>query len=129
MVNKGGFRMSEVQYLTFKVDGEWLTNFVRTRFWDEKCGYDNAIKLIQSSLCGGFSEEWCIEILEGRKKLVGINEFDLVDDNKKIRPLTMYLREQELNNKIDKIQRHIETYPYNYIDQYSCTTSRKYWIS
>lgn len=120
--------MSDVQYLTFKVDGEWLTGFARTRFWEEKCGYENAIKLLKDSLGDDFPEEICIEMLEGRKKLVGINEFDLVDDNEKIRPLTLYLREQELNNRINKIQRHIETYPYNYVDQYACSTSRKYWI-
>lgn len=79
--------MINEKHLTFKIDGEWFTNFVRTRFWEEKCGYENIIKTIQNSLRGNLPEEICIEILEGRKKLVGINEFELVDDNEKIKPL------------------------------------------
>lgn len=121
-------RTSEVKYVTFKVDGEWLTKFFRTRFWDENCGYENSIRMIKDSLSVDFPEEMCIELLEGRKKLVGVNEFDYVDDNENIRSLSLYIKKQDEKLTIQKIMKTIETYPYNYIDQYACNTSRKGWI-
>ena len=119
--------MENVEYVSFKIDGEWLTDFFRTRFWDEKCGFDKAIQLIKDSVCANISEKMCIDLLEGRKKFVGTNEFDYVDDNEKIRPLTLYLKDQEQKNIENQIVRIIQLYPYNYIDQYACSTSR-YWI-
>ena len=106
----------------FKVEGEWLTNFFRTRFWDDKCGYETAIKIIQDSL-GDISEDLCIDILEGRKKLVGINELDLVEDNENIRPLSKYIKQQEEENRKKSIMLDIENYPYKYIDYYACCVS------
>jgi hypothetical protein len=119
--------MSEVQYVTFKVYGDWFTDFVRTRFWDEKCGLEEAIRIIQESLSADITEEMCIQILEGKKKFVGCNEFDFVDDNENIRPISLYIKQQEKELTINKIIRDIETYPYNYIDSYACTTSRAWF--
>jgi hypothetical protein len=116
----------KVEYLSFKIDGEWLTNFFRTRFWDEKCGYEKALYLIKESL-GDIPEDICIALLEGRKKLVGINEFDLVDDNENIRTLSSYIKEQENKININTIANNIIAYPYNYIDMYSSTTSMR-WV-
>jgi len=113
--------------VNFTVDGEWLTNFFRTRFWGDKCGFDKAIDIIKTSLCADIPEDFCIALLEGRKKLVGTNEFKYVDDNENIRPMSLYIKEQEQANIQHQIINDIETYPYNYIDQYACSTSR-FWM-
>lgn len=34
----------------FKIDGEWLTNFVRTWFWVENKSYETCEKLLLQSL-------------------------------------------------------------------------------
>ena len=92
LLNKGRkTNMEKTQTLCFQVDGEWLTKFARDWFWLENRPYDVCRNLICSCL-QAFPEdkqtEIANQILEGRKKFVGINNFQLVDDNECIRPLS-----------------------------------------
>lgn len=75
--------MSERVY--FKVDGEWLTDFIRNLYYAENKPYDECKQKLCKSLClGDLSEEDKEELAQaimfGEKKLVGINSLDLVDD-------------------------------------------------
>lgn len=71
--------------LYFKVDGEWFTNFIRTMYYDDNISYNETkYKLIKSLCLNELSleeqNEICKSIIYGKKKFVGSNSFDLVDD-------------------------------------------------
>ncbi len=76
---------SSVSYVTFKVDGEFITDFIRNLYYKEDLSYQECKFRLEKSLCLGEmreddKEKLFQDILYGKKKLVGINEFDLVDD-------------------------------------------------
>lgn len=63
--------------LNFAIDGEFLTNIARDWFWNMNKSYKKCEELLLSCMAGGSEEEKrhvCQDIIEGRKKLVGINE-------------------------------------------------------
>lgn len=69
----------------FKVDGEWLTDFIRNLYYAEDRAYEECKQKLCKSLClGNLAEEEKEELTQaimfGEKKLVGVNSFDLVDD-------------------------------------------------
>lgn len=74
--------------ITFKIDGEWLTDFVRKRYWYEGLSYEDSFKLLEACLvppgseASDFMYEAISGILTGKKKLVGINEVSVEDDDK-----------------------------------------------
>ncbi|SHI90868.1 hypothetical protein SAMN05444401_1752 [Clostridium amylolyticum] len=75
--------MSESVY--FKVDGQWFTDFIRNLYYAENKTYEECKQKLCKSLClADLSEEEKEELSEtiifGEKKLVGINDFYLVDD-------------------------------------------------
>ena len=70
--------------LHFSVSGEFLTRFARERFCetgDVQTGIDILIKALS-----GFPNDLAREVLKGKKKLVGINEITVEDDDKEIKP-------------------------------------------
>lgn len=70
--------------LHFSVSGEFLTRFARERFCetgDIQTGIDILIKALN-----GFPEDLAREVVKGKKKLVGINEVIIEDDDKEIEP-------------------------------------------
>lgn len=70
--------------LRFSVSGEFLTRFVRERFCetgDVQTGIDILIKALS-----GFPNDLAREVVKGKKKLVGINEVTVEDDDKEIEP-------------------------------------------
>lgn len=72
------------EQLHFSMDGEFLTAIARDWFWNMDKPYKKCEELLLSCMTGGNKEEKrhvCQDIIEGRKKLVGVNEFELVDDN------------------------------------------------
>lgn len=114
--------------LHFSIEGEFITNIARSWFWDEDKPYEKSEELLMSCMCGGSDTEKriaCQDIIEGRKKLVGINEFELVDDNKNVRPISKKI--EELRRKLlrDKIQDDMIANPLNYVDRFSMTTPYK----
>lgn len=70
--------------LHFSVSGEFITRFARERFCetgDIQTGIDVLIKALN-----GFPEDLAREVVKGKKKLVGINEVTVEDDDKEIEP-------------------------------------------
>ena len=120
--------MGEIRTIGFSVDGEWLTDFVRTWFWDENKPYETCENLLLQSL---MNPDIPIEttriiiqdIIEGRKKLVGINEFELVDDNENIRPLSMKLNEQKRVIEVQKMKMLMDSRMILFVDPYSIVKS------
>lgn len=116
----------ETQKLCWQIDGEWLTDFVRGWFWNENRPYETCKKLIAS--CVQSEDDYILttitnEILEGRKKFVGINSFEYVDDNLNIRPISKKIEEAERKRAISEIRLHIITCGIDYIDPYSTVKS------
>ena len=112
----------------FKVDGEWLTDFVRTWFWDENKPYETCENLLLQSLINPEipiqqTKQIIQEIIEGRKKLVGINEFTLVEDNENIRPLSKKLNEQRRVIEIQKMKLLMDSRMIMFVDPYSTVKS------
>nr|DAH54466.1 MAG TPA: hypothetical protein [Caudoviricetes sp.] len=68
----------------FSVSGEFITRFARERFCetgDVQTGIDILIKAFS-----GFPNDLAREVVKGKKKLVGINEVTVEDDDKEIEP-------------------------------------------
>lgn len=77
------------EQLHFSMDGEFLTAIARDWFWNMDKPYKKCEELLLSCMMGGNEEEKrhvCQDIIEGRKRLVGVNEFELVDDNVRQQP-------------------------------------------
>lgn len=71
--------------VTFKIDGEWLTDYIRKFFYAEDFSFEECkCKLIDSLSLRSFTEEqknkFAEDIIYGEKKLIGCNSFELVDD-------------------------------------------------
>ncbi|CUO91144.1 Uncharacterised protein [Clostridium baratii] len=74
-----------MEVVTFKVDGEWFTDYIRKFFYAEDFSFEECKhKLIDSLSLHSFTEEQknklAEDIIYGEKKLVGCNSFELVDD-------------------------------------------------
>lgn len=71
--------------LCFKVDGEWLTDFIRSLYYAEDKSYEECKEKLLSSLCLGHiseddKEDLAQMIIFGDKKFIGVNDLDLIDD-------------------------------------------------
>lgn len=111
--------------LSFKIQGEFVCHLARSWFWDENREYEKCEELLLSCLMTDeISEEEkkkiVVEILEGRKILVGINELELVEDGERIRPLADKFKEYQKKEMIRKIEEDIQRRPLAYLDPYSC---------
>lgn len=78
--------------LSFKIQGEFVCHLARSWFWDENREYEKCEELLLSCLMTdeiseGEKKKIVVEILEGRKILVGVNELDLSRMGERIRPL------------------------------------------
>lgn len=119
--------------LTFKIDGEWLTDFVRRRYWYEGLSYQEAFDLCKSILVpyGTEPDEAFTNvingILTGTMKLEGVNSFDVVEDNK-FSEYTKYLGRLELAKRKADFKEHLRLHPENYIDPASTKKSLKAYL-
>lgn len=108
------------------VDGSFLTDLVRTWFWDEHRPISTCVDLIRTC-CAGYTESeiyaFTTEILEGRKRFDGIDTFHLVDDNQNIRPLLFAMEQQERNLLLSQIQTDMEHDFRKYVDRWSTLKS------
>lgn len=121
--------MVEAKQIDWKVDGAFICDLARTWFWDEDKPYAKCEELILTCLGGNDLEERELkliaqDIIEGRKKLVGINLFDLVDDNENVRPLSMKLEEVRLRQKISETRDLMNIRMIDFVDPY-CTIKSK----
>ena len=74
----------------FSVHGDFLTNHCRNLVVEGD--WTHALNTLTESLIG-ISVEYCYQILKGEKKLVGINDVDLVDDDMESDEVKKYLSE------------------------------------
>lgn len=111
--------------LNFSIDGEFLTNVARDWFWNMNKPYKKCEELLFSCMEGGDEEEKrrvCQDIIEGRKKLVGVNEFELVDDNAKVRPLGQKVEELQRKMLVSQIREDMIVHPLKYIDRFAMSS-------
>jgi hypothetical protein len=80
--------MSTIERVTFKISGAYLTHQARSFVLEDN--WDYALKFLMESLVG-ITTDQCLSILKGMKKLVGVNEVDIVDESEE--ELNLY-REQ-----------------------------------
>ena len=111
--------------VNFQIEGEFVCDLARVWFWDEGREYSKCEELLLSCLVTDQitleeKKKIVVEILEGRKKLVGVNSLSLVDDGARIRPLTDKIEEYRKNEIIRKIEEDIQRRPLAYLDPYSC---------
>lgn len=119
-----------METLHFSIDGEFVTNLARIWFWDEEKDYEVCEELLLN--CMGTDEislerkkEFCQQIIEGRYKLVGVNQFHLEADNEEIHPITEMIQRQKKRLKIKEIEENMELYPIQYVDIYATVRSYK----
>lgn len=114
------------QTLHFQIDASFVTNIARQWLWDENRPYEKCYELLHACL-GGMPEEQkpqtILAILEGRKKLVGINTCELVDDNKNIRPISEYIKNLERQKAITLIKEDMRCRFAKYVDKWSTIKS------
>lgn len=119
-----------MEELYFKVEGEFICDLARTMFWDDDRPYEACEELLLSCLGTdeiSLDEKKIIaqDILEGKKKLIGINCFELVDDNENIRPITNKIKQLQDKLQLKRIKEHMESNPLLYVDPYSTIKSLK----
>ena len=120
--------MGEAQVVHFSFDGGWITDLARTWFWDENKPYETCEELLLNSLCTdaiSLDERKAIacEIIEGRKKLVGVNTFSLEDDNENVRPIYLKLNEVRRKLDIEKIESDMFSNAIKYVDPWATVKS------
>lgn len=118
------------QRLYFRVDGEFITQTAREWFWVEDRPYKTALKLLTSCMDGTDlsdieKESIARDILEYKKKFVGVNSFSLVNDTLPTRPISEKISEYELREKTRKVKDKMELYPGEFLDPYSVLKSIK----
>lgn len=121
---------NKTQTLHFVITGEFVTNFARTRFWDENCDYETAEDILLSCL---ITDQLTLEerkniardILEGKLKITGDSSagINVEDDGEHIRPLTLKIKEAENKLALMKIREDMRIYPERYVDPYSTIKS------
>lgn len=107
------------------VSGEFLTNLARTWLWEEKRPTQSCINFLVMALDLDMDKarDIAIQILEGRKKLVGNNVFTLEDDNEQIRPIMNLTQDLEKENLLLKIQMDMQTNFQKYVDIWATVKS------
>lgn len=118
------------QTLQFHVDAEFITNIAREWFWDENRPYEKSEELLACCLMhpdisDGERRRIIQDVIEGRKKLVGIDKCHVEEDGENIRPITLKLKQVEKKRRILEIQRDMEINGLKYIDPYCTVRSIK----
>lgn len=118
------------QTLSFSITGEFITCTAREWFWEENKPYEICEQLLFSCLVNDqITDEQrrllAQDIIEGRKKLVGINDLTIEDDNKNVRPLSQKVNELKRKNGVLQIMEDMRINPIKYVDPYSSVKSIK----
>lgn len=121
--------MAETMQIGWRIEGQFVCDLARTWFWDEDKPYAQCEELILSCLGGNDLSERELkliaqEIIEGRKKLVGVNSFELVDDNENVRPISMKLEEVARRQKIAEIRDLMSSRMIDFVDPFSTSKSK-----
>lgn len=112
--------------LTWKFDSGFICNVARDWLWVDGKPIEKSLELLRACLNSDqISDEdrdrIAIEILEGRKKLVGINECSVVVDGVNIRPISKLIETHERELAILRIAEDIRIHPTNYVDKFAAT--------
>lgn len=118
------------QTLHWSISGEFITDIVRSWFWDENKPYETCEELLLNCLINPKltledRKNIARDIIEGRKKITGVNELTVENDGKNIRPIQTKIKELMHKNKIYEIERHIDNNPICYVDPYATSKSIK----
>ena len=118
-----------MERLTWQIEGEFITDLARTWFWNENRPYKDSEELIKSCISSATSKEEykniALDIIEGRKKFVGVNQFELVNDGKNVRYISDKINDLHKQLEIEEIKDKIEYSGIDYVDPYSTVKSLK----
>lgn len=83
--------------MQFHIDSAFLTDIARSWFWNEKMPYKKSEELLMcclntDKLSLEEKKAICKDVIEGRKKFVGIDECQIVDDGKNVRTIDEELK-------------------------------------
>lgn len=83
--------------MQFHIDSAFLTDIARSWFWNEKMPYEKSEELLMcclntDKLSLEEKKAICKDVIEGRKKFVGIDECQIVDDGKNVRTIDEELK-------------------------------------
>ncbi|MCM1322984.1 MAG: hypothetical protein NC218_02260 [Acetobacter sp.] len=113
-----------MEELAFKIDCEWLCDFVRQRVYHEGQSFEWGIQTLLASFNGAITEEIAFQILTGVKKVVGVNEGILQDDDK-LKDYLDYVKRKEKAERQAKVDQHVLSHPLNYVDPFATVYSVK----
>lgn len=114
--------------MQFHIDSAFLTDIARSWFWNEKMPYEKSEELLMcclntDKLSLEEKKAICKDVIEGRKKFVGIDECQIVDDGKNVRTIDEELKKHTRYNAIAAIKTDIACNPFKYLDPFSVNCS------
>lgn len=114
--------------MQFHIDSAFLTDIARSWFWNEKMPYKKSEELLMcclntDKLSLEEKKAICKDVIEGRKKFVGIDECQIVDDGKNVRTIDEELKNHTRYNTIAAIKTDIACNPFKYLDPFSVNCS------
>lgn len=114
--------------MQFHIDSAFLTDIARSWFWNEKMPYEKSEELLMcclntDKLSLEEKKAICKDVIEGRKKFVGIDECQIVDDSKNVRTIDEELKNHTRYNAIAAIKTDIACNPFKYLDPFSVNCS------
>lgn len=106
--------------MQFHIDSAFLTDIARSWFWNEKMPYKKSEELLMcclntDKLSLEEKKAICKDVIEGRKKFVGIDECQIVDDGKNVRTIDEELKNHTRYNAIAAIKTDIACNPFKYL--------------
>ncbi|MBQ6518064.1 MAG: hypothetical protein IJI14_05045 [Anaerolineaceae bacterium] len=116
--------MTETCKLT--INGEWLTDYMRSWFWDEDVSFESCLDLIKTSIpdiAATPAADLTAAILEGRKRISEAGEVISEENDENYRPIsekTDYYRKQVLLQQICEDMRSCFI---NYVDRWAAVKS------
>ena len=101
--------------MQFHIDSAFLTDIARSWFWNEKMPYKKSEELLMcclntDKLSLEEKKAICKDVIEGRKKFVGIDECQIVDDGKNVRTIDEEIKSGEIENTISDIEDYLLNY-------------------
>lgn len=114
--------------MQFHIDSAFLTDIARSWFWNEKMPYKKSEELLMcclntDKLSLEEKKAICKDVIEGRKKFVGIDECQIVNDGKNVRTIDEELKNHTRYNAIAAIKTDIACNPFKYLDPFSVNCS------
>ena len=114
--------------MRFHIDSAFLTDVARSWFWNEKMPYEKSEELLMcclntDELSLEEKKAICKDVIEGRKKFVGIDECQIVDDGKDVRTIDEELKNHTRYNTIAAIKADIARDPFKYLDPFAVNCS------